>query len=592
MSDEQEEELAAIAAIFPELSCDGNQAELDIAVSPSEPALIRFVPGMEESSEEYLQSDAQHAHIEHDVLLEHLPPLHLTIQLPSEYPAMAPPSVSISTPHNWLPQLAIQRLEDEATSLWEALGRSQMIFAYIDYLQQAAEESLNLCDDGCLNLSNDLEAALVQYDLNTKQSIFESGTFTCGVCLEPKRGVVCYRLQHCAHVFCKSCLQDFYENAIKGGDVNTIRCLDPDCGRQSKTHRRLLHPRELLAMGLEESSVRRMVEMKRKKKREADKMTVYCPRSWCQAPARNVKYPPIPADLNDYVDVSDEDEQNAAAKRKEGNNDPAADQRLVVCEKCNFAFCRTCCASWHGSFVHCYPRDSTELSAEEQASYDYIRKNTSPCPTCNSPTQKTMGCNHMHCFQCSTHFCYLCGAWLDGDNPYWHFNTEGTPCYQRLWELEEGDEGQAPGDGRGFAGPRAWEALALEAAENADREEEQAATEARREAPVLMQAQPLLQPADQAMNAVHVLMREDRVHVRRPPGRRRWPGPARPPADGAAVAVRAHERQARRGAQVQAEQPTDEEDELRRFIELALRDEEDGWDSDELADDDEAWRIR
>ena len=51
-------------------------------------------------------------------------------------------------------------------------------------------------------------------------------------------------------------------------------------------------------------------------------------------------------------------------------------------------------------------------------------------------------------------------------------------CYQRLWELEEGDEGQGPGDGRGFAGGRGWEQAAIEAAREAEAEETAAAAQA------------------------------------------------------------------------------------------------------------------
>ena len=80
----------------------------------------------------------------------------------------------------------------------------------------------------------------------------------------------------------------------------------------------------------------------------------------------------------------------------------------------------------------------------------------------------------MRCFQCGAHFCYLCGSWLDGGNPYKHFNEQGTSCFQRLWELEEGDEGQDPGDGRGFAGGRGWEQMALEAAQAAAAGEDEA----------------------------------------------------------------------------------------------------------------------
>jgi E3 ubiquitin-protein ligase RNF14 len=63
----------------------------------------------------------------------------------------------------------------------------------------------------------------------------------------------------------------------------------------------------------------------------------------------------------------------------------------------------------------------------------------------------------MTCFQCRTHFCYLCSMWLDPMNPYKHFNVEGKPCYHRLWDLEEGDEGNGEVQ---FAGAREYEAMA------------------------------------------------------------------------------------------------------------------------------------
>lgn len=89
--------------------------------------------------------------------------------------------------------------------------------------------------------------------------------------------------------------------------------------------------------------------------------------------------------------------------------------------------------------------------------------------------------------------------------------------------------------------------------------------------------------------------------AQRPPRRARNPFPAHPPAQGPAAAVRAHERRQRppprgRGQGLNPQQapaapvrrrPLPEPDEeLRRFIELAQRDEEDGWDSDELGDED------
>lgn len=478
MYDEREEELSSITAIYPELIVkDTHTATLDIPITPSTPLLVRFVPQSPETlcngHGDYAQ-DARNgmAHIEHDVKLSHLPPLSLKIALPEGYPSDSPPNASLSTAKGWLPDARLRELEAEAAKSWEEYGRCQILFSYIDFLQQAAESGFDLDQsaDGCLTLPTTHEPALVDFDKATKLSTFNAGTFDCGICLEPKKGSTCYKLDRCQHVFCKQCLQDFYNNAIKEGDVATVRCLDPSCGKEQgaqKKKERQLHPRELLAMGVEEPTVRRYVEMKRKKTLESDKNTVYCPRPWCQHPARSPKYPPIPKNLADYPDTDDSESEGSSTAKVATVIDPS--DRLAICEneKCQLAFCRTCYKSWHGPYARCHPRDPSELSAEEKASYDYIAQNTSPCPYCNSPTQKTMGCNHMNCYQCHTHFCYLCGSWLDQHNPYQHFNKKGTPCYGKLWELEEGDEGQ----GGGFVGARRWEQMAIEVAREADEAE-------------------------------------------------------------------------------------------------------------------------
>jgi E3 ubiquitin-protein ligase RNF14 len=138
--------------------------------------------------------------------------------------------------------------------------------------------------------------------------------------------------------------------------------------------------------------------------------------------------------------------------------------RLVVCEDCSLAFCKVCLRPWHGDFVRCITREKKELTEEEQASLNYILKNTSPCPTCSVPCQKAYGCNHMTCFQCATHFCYLCGAWLDPGNPYRHFNDpKFKQCFQRLMDGAMGDHDEIRFAGRRGAEQEAefWEREAI-----------------------------------------------------------------------------------------------------------------------------------
>lgn len=481
MEDERTEELTTIAAIYPELVVDPADpfaASLELPVAPSDPLNVEFpaapLPSPPSSDDGRKHSLTAVAALRDAHKLQHLPPIRLNITLPDGYPAGLAPKVKLSTTPTWIPEEKLHELEEEVARLWEEYGQCQVLFSYIDYLQQAAERAFDLAptSNAALTLLPGLKPALLEYDSKTKKEIFNAGTYDCGVCLEPKKGSACYQMRRCGHVFCLSCLQDFYNNCITEGDVVNVRCMDPTCGKDGPSKRktkkeRTLHPKELLDMGIEESAVRRYVEMKRKKKLEADKTTVYCPRTWCQGPARTNKYPPIPADLATYPESDSENESAASVGHVPDNKLPAPADRLSVCSKCSFAFCRICYTGWHGEFARCWPRNPGELSEEEKASYEYIRLNTSPCPTCSSPTQKTMGCNHMKCFQCNTHFCYLCGAWLSPDNPYQHFNKLGTSCYQQLWVLEEGDEGQ----GANFQGARRWEEEARRVAEEADREE-------------------------------------------------------------------------------------------------------------------------
>jgi E3 ubiquitin-protein ligase RNF14 len=64
----------------------------------------------------------------------------------------------------------------------------------------------------------------------------------------------------------------------------------------------------------------------------------------------------------------------------------------------------------------------------------------------------------MICFQCKTHFCYLCSSWLSPDAPYEHFqNPKNKACFQRLMDMAEGDMGMAEG---GFGGARGAEQIA------------------------------------------------------------------------------------------------------------------------------------
>lgn len=348
--DEREEELNTLQSIYPELTFNLSNplaAHIDLNVAPIKPLPVVFEP-------------EQTIH-----RLSYLPPLHLEIILPDGYPKERPPSLKLTTTPPWLPDTVLEKLGREGHELWEEYGDMPMLFTYISNLQEAAETAFGLADnseEGPVKLPPPLKTAILDLNNTLKRETFDKGTFDCGVCLEPKKGAVCYRLERCSHVFCQGCLQDFYNNCIKEGDVNNVKCLSPDCGKTGnaaidrRKKARLLSPKELLQIPLTLETVQRFAELKRKKKIEADKSIVFCPRSWCQGAMRTEKYPKI----TDVSQMDDSDSEEDETDEPQNNEDEPATNiqkrpvgrpgtnRLVICEDCNLAFCQQCLASWHG----------------------------------------------------------------------------------------------------------------------------------------------------------------------------------------------------------------------------------------------------
>ncbi len=620
--DERAIELSAIAAIYPELSINPSNpfsASIEIPVEPIKALAVVFPaqangeqvaanPDLDDKGQLILAKEAvgkQLATAEEPALdvtyLSHLPPLTLQICLPEGYPSKEPPVFQLYTQSSWLPEPKLRRLGDAGHSIWEEMGRDQVVFSYIDYLRDAAEKGFGLVEKqgGALEVSQDLKVSLLDFDLKAMRVKFEQETFECGVCLEPKKGALCHRLHLCSHVFCVECLQDYFNNCITEGDIINVKCMAPKCGnadnskaiqavqltRPRKRRRikdRTLDPSELLQIPLSQDQVQRYVKLKRKKMLESDRTTVYCPRQWCQGPARSKK-----TQLSYNADSDSEtDEPQSYDPNSNDSTLPPPAERLAICEDCSFAFCKVCKASWHGEFYSCFPRKQFELTAEEKASEDYMRIHTTPCPTCDARAQKTMGCNHMICFKCNSHFCYLCSSWLDAGNPYQHFNTANKPCFMRLWELEGGDGGEI---GHGFAGGEFPLDLEDDASDDdTDSEDEEAPVMApppppparipnhpRRAARAqALQANRNANEAArgnevaQARREAGIQANEDQVQARVIP--RAAAGLQRPrdPLHGLVE----------RGPPVQG---------LQRFLEMVRRDEEDEWDSDEMEEEGE-----
>lgn len=220
-----------------------------------------------------------------------------------------------------------------------------------------------------------------------------------------------------------------------------------------------LPPEELEDLGLSSELVARYKVLKRKAALDADPATIYCPRSWCQAPSRWSL-----EEMDKNIGTRDLylTERHLEVKKAELNGqnvdneeEALADpqpmhhtERLDVCSSCAYSFCKVCFKGWHGDYVICRPKNPPKTK-EELATEEYLHSAAAQCPTCGAHVIKAYGCNHMLC-RCKTHFCFLCGAYLMASDPYKHFNSkENERCYMKLWEGEDGD-GMA---GRGVRPP-------------------------------------------------------------------------------------------------------------------------------------------
>ncbi|KAI4215159.1 MAG: hypothetical protein LQ351_002474 [Letrouitia transgressa] len=590
--DERAVELSSVSAIYPELVKDLDRpfsASISIPVELIDPLAIVFpsVPGAtatpaqptpprsdeNKSSQEFILQEASLDPSLDVHLLSHLPPLQLHISLPDGYPNDHPPVLHLDFEISWLPKNRLQELEAAGAVLWEDCGRAQMIFSYIDHLREGAESGFGLAKakgkGRPWEMSSPLKLALLDFDVSAKRAQFEQQTFDCEICLEPKKGAVCHKLNSCGHVFCVACLQDFYNSCITEGDVGSVKCIAPKCDQyeKSSTKRRrrdrTLEPSELLQIPLEQEMVQRYVVLKRKQALESDRTTTYCPRQWCQGPARSKKTEALDRDLNLGSDDEDDNPPPAYNPSDPSAPVPPPAERLAICTDCSFAFCRVCQKGWHGEFYVCFPQwREVELTAEEKASEDYMLMHTSPCPTCDARCQKTHGCNHMICFKCNTHFCYLCSSWLDKDNPYRHFNDLESGCYMRLWELEAGDGADV---GNGFAGGVAGARQGL--------------------------------PMGPAAAIVNVPV----GRYRDPIANENWPDDLSNSDDDdhydddsddnsdvdeiMAAIFHRHNHPDPAARNAQREPPPAPNDALQRFLQLAQNDEEDEWDSDELEEE-------
>ncbi|XP_073507350.1 E3 ubiquitin-protein ligase RNF14-like [Phyllobates terribilis] len=382
-----------------------------------------------------------------------LPPIVLNFELPPDYPSTAPPDFTLSC--KWLSPAQLTLLCQHLDDLWEENRGCVVLFPWIQFLKEETLDYLNIKSpyeievssnglqnwmqppektpaDGVLlergsfdkRAIQDVQSvsALVKYILvfseAQEKKVFDSKPFLCDICFVEKLGSECTHFKDCQHVYCNSCLKDYFEVQINDGQVHALNCPEPKCkSTATPAQVKYLVGEQLFGRYdrlLLQSSLDLMADV------------VYCPRLSCQTPVM---------------------------QEPEGT--------MGICSACKFAFCILCNMTFHGISPCKIPDDKfLELSEEYLAAneerrremdkrygdvlkaveglrnMEWIGKYSKACPGCKAPTEKIDGCNRMTCTRCRQNFCWLCLKILPQDNPYKHFDSP-SECFNRLHEKEE-----------------------------------------------------------------------------------------------------------------------------------------------------------
>ncbi|GER43693.1 E3 ubiquitin-protein ligase RNF14 [Striga asiatica] len=301
---------------------------------------------------------------------------------------------------------------------------------------------------------------LKSYNDEKLYEIFCRNIQECSICLSEFAGSEFIKLP-CQHFFCEKCLKSFTSINVMDGTVFKIKCPESKCDG--------IIPPGLIKRLLEEEEFERWESLLLEKTLESMKDVVYCPRCEtgcledkdhlaqcskcyysfcslcmdkrhvgveCMTPeiklkvlAERQKSSSMGSDqrrreqamINDLLSLKEIFAStkrcpncNLAIVRSEGCN-------KMVCHNCGQYFCYLCSKAISG-YDHFRDGGSCELFPQEEIQRWNERMNVNvvaqfaafhpnvahPCPLCGQHNIKMGNNNHIRCWACQSHYCYLC----------------------------------------------------------------------------------------------------------------------------------------------------------------------------------------
>lgn len=329
---------------------------------------------------------------------------------------------------------------------------------------------------------------LLQYNARREAELFCQQQWTCKICLEEVSGSRCLCGAACAHFFCRDCLAQHASSLLSEGIAERLQCPEPGCKQPllQQTLAPLLTAEEGARWEKLEldSALLRMADVAVCKRcgthclEDADNCAMcskclfvfcsLCQESWhpgtqCMSPATRLKIlrermAGNKASAHSLVQQEFE-LMSLTAIEKSSKACPVCGMAIQKQEGCNKMTCGSCgayfcyrCNKPISGYEHfrdggCVLFELSDIMRWEHELQDQINRhmgirpeirqparalddrNQSTCPRCGQGNARMSNNNHMACWACQQHYCFLCRAVLGRKGGGLHFSRRGG-CQQ------------------------------------------------------------------------------------------------------------------------------------------------------------------
>ncbi|KAF9624328.1 hypothetical protein IFM89_009611 [Coptis chinensis] len=345
--------------------------------------------------------------------VEHLPPIILRCLLPKSYPSHQPPYFTIAI--QWLDSQRISNLCIMLDSLWTDQPGQEVIYQWVEWLQSSSLSYLGINKElvlGPLYMphSGDRRAvsrsvspevdipSMMNYNDDKCHEVFWQNMHECCICFGEHAGTEFIRLP-CKHFYCWKCMEAYSSIHVKEGTINKLLCPDAKCGG--------MVPPGLLKHLLGDENYERWESLLLQKTLASMSDVIYCPR--CETAC-----------------LEDEDHNGQCSKCLYSFCSLCGDRRHVgstcMSPELKLLLLQTKVSNFH--FEPYLRQDGCELFPREEIQQWEERMNGRQlvgqiqaelyaahghsCPLCGQMNAKVGNNNHIFCWSCQNHYCYLC----------------------------------------------------------------------------------------------------------------------------------------------------------------------------------------